>query len=94
MCMWFKHGGHLATKGLHDQPDCKVIFATAQVLYPAINELLQAEDWGRWESTLQRIAYDEDHMAAFLASHAESKARLEQHRAERAAHSATELEQL
>ncbi|BDA49208.1 probable tRNA pseudouridine synthase 1 at N-terminal half [Coccomyxa sp. Obi] len=67
----------------------------SQVLYPAINELLQAEDWERWETTLQRTAYDEDHMAAFLASHAESKARLEQRRAERAAHStAAELEQL
>lgn len=73
----------------------RVNSATVQVLYPAINDLLQAEDWGRWESTLQRIAYDEDHMAAFLASHAESKARLEQRRAERAAHNnAAELEQL
>lgn len=56
------------------------------MLYPAIDELLQAGDWERWESTLQRIAYDEDQMAAFLASHAQSKARLELRRAERAAH--------
>ncbi len=59
-----------------------------QVLHPAINDLLQAKDWEWWEGVLQRIVYDEAEMAAFLASHAESKARLEQHRAERQAEAA------
>ncbi|EIE24783.1 pseudouridine synthase [Coccomyxa subellipsoidea C-169] len=60
----------------------------SEVLHPAINDLLQAKDWEWWEGVLQRIVYDEAEMAAFLTSHAESKARLEQHRAERQAEAA------
>lgn len=50
------------------------------MLHAAINDLLQVQDWEYWEAMLQRIAYDDAEMEVFLV-HAQSKARLEQHRA-------------
>ncbi|KAK9918566.1 hypothetical protein WJX75_005011 [Coccomyxa subellipsoidea] len=57
----------------------------SEVLHTAINDLLQVQDWEYWEAMLQRIAYDEAEMEAFLVMHAQSKARLEQHRADKQA---------
>ena len=54
-----------------------------QVLYPAVSELLAAEEWGRWDATLQRITYDEAEMAAFLEAFEQHKAAAAHRRAER-----------
>ena len=71
--------GHVCVFALHTEA------MTLQVLHTAINDLLQVQDWEYWEAMLQRIAYDEAEMEAFLVMHAQSKARLEQHRADKQA---------
>ena len=44
-----------------------------QVLYPAMDTLLQSDEWARWDETLQRMWYPSADMASFVQSAAAYK---------------------
>ena len=54
-----------------DESDQGVLLV--QVLHPAMNALLQAEEWTRWDETLQRMWHPSADMASFLQSAAAYK---------------------
>ena len=45
-----------------------------QTLRPAINELLAAEEWARWEQELQRLYCDNAEVAALVQQHVQWQA--------------------
>ena len=55
-----------------------------QVLYPALQPLLQDASWARWDATLSRMAYSTEAMGAFLGSHEAWQTRVDAKRALRA----------
>lgn len=57
----------------------------AQVLYPALQPLLDDGSWPWWEGTLARMSYSPEAMDAFLASHQVFQSHVDARRAERAA---------
>ena len=69
-------GPHPCTSGWHfwsagllqayhfDESDEGVFLV--QVLYPAMNTLLQSDEWTRWDETLQRMWYPSADMASFI----------------------------
>ena len=55
-----------------------------QVLYPALQPLLQDMSWARWDATLSRMAYSTEAMDAFLGSHQAWRTRVDAKRVLRA----------
>ena len=76
MTLWIGHSGRHFCSEVHfwsadliqpcrfdDSDECAFL---VQVLYPAMDTLLQSDEWPRWDETLQRMWYPSADMASFV----------------------------